>query len=70
MTEEYLRQRGRRASAEKFDAVLAKIPDAPPVAGDELPEGQEKLAKGTGRADKAMQPTRAQPRGARRRTRG
>jgi hypothetical protein len=70
MTEEYLHRRGRRASAEKFDAVLAKVPDAPPVPGDELPRGQQKLAKGAGRAKKAMQPARAQPRGARRRARG
>ena len=70
MTEEYLHERGRRASGEKFNAVLAKIPDAPPVAGDELPERHKKLAKGAGRANKAMQPTRAQPRSARQRTRG
>ncbi len=39
MTEEYLQERGRRASAAKFDAVLAKIPEAPPMQGDELPVG-------------------------------
>lgn len=39
MTEEYLQERGRRASAAKFDAVLAKIPEAPPMQGDELPAG-------------------------------
>jgi predicted transcriptional regulator len=70
LTEEYLHERGRRASQERFEAVLAKIPDAPPVAGDELPEGRKKLAKGTGRASKAMPPTHAQPRSARQRTRG
>src|SRR5690348_10420476 len=65
MTEEYLHERGRRASEEKFDAVLAEVPDVQPVPGDELPEGYRKLAKGAGRANKAMQPTRALPRGAR-----
>ncbi|MGK3966820.1 toxin-antitoxin system HicB family antitoxin [Sorangium sp. So ce118] len=45
MTEEYLHERGRRASAEMFDAVLAKIPDAPPVQGDEIPEGYRKRTK-------------------------
>ncbi len=70
MTEDYLRDRGKRASEEKFEAVLAKIPDVPPTAGDELPEGYKKLAKGTARANKAMQPTRAQARSARQRTRG
>jgi hypothetical protein len=42
MTEEYLHERGRRASGARFDAVLAKIPDAPPIAGDELPQGYKK----------------------------
>jgi hypothetical protein len=70
MTEEYLHERARRASEDKLDAILAKIPDAPPVAGDELPKGHKKPAKGAGRADEATQPTRAQPRGARRRARG
>lgn len=36
MTEEYLEQRGKRGSREKFMAVLAKVPDAPPEPGDEL----------------------------------
>jgi len=45
MTEEYLHERGRRASAEKLDAVLAKIPDAPPTQGDELPERYGKRVK-------------------------
>ncbi len=66
MTEEYLFKRGRRASEEKLDAVLAKIPDAPPVAGDELPEGHQKPAKGAGRADKAVRPARVKARSVRR----
>ncbi len=45
MTEEYLQARGRDASAEKLDTVLAKIPDAPPIKGDELPKGHRKRAK-------------------------
>jgi predicted transcriptional regulator len=45
MTEEYLHERGRRGSAEKFAAVLAKIPAAPPVTGDELPKKPTKPAK-------------------------
>jgi hypothetical protein len=45
MTEEYLHARGRRASPERFDAVLAKIPAAPPVKGDEIPEKTGKLPK-------------------------
>lgn len=37
MTEEYLRERAERASAQRFDAVLAKLPDTAPAAGDEIP---------------------------------
>lgn len=37
LTEDYLRERAQRGSAEQFDAVLVKIPDAVPVQGDELP---------------------------------
>lgn len=59
MTEEYLRERGRRANADEFDAVLAKIPDGPPVEGDEVPVRRKKLAKGTSRANKRVHPTKA-----------
>lgn len=45
MTEEYLHARARNASTEKFDAVMAKIPDAPPMKGDELPKGHGKRTK-------------------------
>ena len=45
MTEKYLQERGQRGSAARFDAILAKIPDAPPVEGDEIPEGYAKRTK-------------------------
>jgi hypothetical protein len=45
MTEEYLEERGRRASEERFRAVLAKSPAVAPVPGDELPEGYGKGSK-------------------------
>ena len=38
MTEEYLKERGRRGDRAKFDAVLAKIAKAPPDAADRLEE--------------------------------
>jgi hypothetical protein len=34
MTEDYLEKRAQRGSREKFLAVLAKVPDAPPEPGD------------------------------------
>jgi hypothetical protein len=45
MTEEYLADRAKRASRRKFDAVLAKVPNAPPVAGDEMPTGYSKRSR-------------------------
>jgi hypothetical protein len=35
--EDRLRERFRKATRDKFEAVLAKVPDVPPMAGDELP---------------------------------
>jgi HicB family len=37
MTQEYLLNRASRASRDKFDAVLARVPKVAPVAGDEIP---------------------------------
>ena len=36
MTEQYLEGRARRGSREKFRAVLARIPDVPPLPEDVL----------------------------------
>lgn len=35
-TEEYLSERAKRGSREKFEAALAKVADVEPVEGDEL----------------------------------
>jgi hypothetical protein len=35
-TEEYLQQRGKRASRRKFDAALAKVPDVAPEPQDSI----------------------------------
>jgi hypothetical protein len=37
LTVEYLEARGRQSSRALFDQVLARVPDIPPVPGDELP---------------------------------
>lgn len=42
LTEEYLEERARRGSMEKLAAVLSRVPDAPPIPGDELPAGWER----------------------------
>jgi len=36
LTEEYLMERGKLGSREKFDQVLSKVPDVAPKKGDEL----------------------------------
>ena len=36
MTEQYLEERARRGSREKFRAVLARVPDVPPLPEDAL----------------------------------
>jgi hypothetical protein len=45
LTEQYLAERAARADRSKFEAVLAKIPDVPPLAGDELPAEGVRLKK-------------------------
>ena len=34
-----LQTRAKRASLEAFDRVMAKVPNVPPIPGDELPPG-------------------------------
>lgn len=34
--------RARRANPADYDALLAKVPDVPPLPGDELPEGYQR----------------------------
>ena len=36
MTKEYLEERASRGDRRKFEAVLAKVPDVPPLPGDEM----------------------------------
>ena len=47
LTVEYLGARGQRANAKLVDQVLRRVPDVPPIAGDELP------------AERQPQPTRS-----------
>jgi hypothetical protein len=35
LTEEYLEERARRADPAAFDRILARVPDVPPMPGDE-----------------------------------
>jgi hypothetical protein len=36
--------RARRANRADFDRLMDKVPDAPPMPGDELPEGYQRPA--------------------------
>ena len=50
LTVEYLETRGQRGSRSQFDRILARVPNVPPMPGDELPNQ-------TRPRDKALQPT-------------
>ena len=50
LTEEYLEQRARRADPAGFDRILSRVPDVPPLPGDE-----RELPKTVRRRDKASQ---------------
>lgn len=50
LTVEYLEARARRGRVRLFDRVLARVPDVPPVSGDELPRTSRQ-------ANHALQPS-------------
>lgn len=41
LTLDYLEERAKRGSRAAFERALAKVPDRPPLPGDELPEAVE-----------------------------
>jgi hypothetical protein len=38
-----IQTRAKRANLAEFDRIMAKVPNMPPLPGDELPEGYEPL---------------------------
>jgi hypothetical protein len=34
--------RAKRADFAKFDRIMSRVPDVPPMPGDELPEGYQR----------------------------
>lgn len=50
LTVEYLEARGQRGSRARFDRILARVPNVPPMAGDELPSQPRQ-------SNNALQPT-------------
>jgi len=61
LTVDYLRERGRRGDARLFARLLARVPDVPPVPGDELAPAKQ-------RGSKALPPTSRARASARKRT--
>lgn len=61
-TVSYLEERGRRADPRLVDRILRRVPDVPPVHGDELPETRRQPPK-------ALQPTSGARSGGRKSTR-
>ena len=51
LTVDYLEERGRRGNVALFDRALARVPDVPPMPGDELPEASRQAVT-------ALQPMR------------
>ena len=51
LTVSYLEERGRRADPRLVDRILRRVPDVPPVQGDERPETRRQ-------PNKTLQPTR------------
>jgi hypothetical protein len=51
LTLDYLKERAKRSDSKLFDRLLDRVPDAPPVAGDEWPFVRK-------RPKKALQPRR------------
>ena len=64
LTVEYLEARGRRGSRTQFDRILARVPNVPPMPGDELPHHprqSNKALQPTSRKARRSQSTRARP---------
>jgi hypothetical protein len=69
LTVDYLADRGRRGSAALFDQVLARVPDVPPMPGDELPAAKGPASSVLRPASRARQ-SRLKPRRRSRAARG
>ena len=67
LTVDYLEDRGRRGNRALFDRVLARVPDVPPIPGDEWPAArrQANALQPTSRARKSRAQSGRRRRGAR-----
>ena len=58
LTVSYLEERGRRADPRLVDRILRRVPDVPPVPGDELPETRRQSHKPRQSTSRARRSTR------------
>jgi len=68
LTVEYLEARGRRASRTQFARILARVPNVPPIPGDELPNQPRQSNKALQPSSRARQ--KGEPKARRRVARG
>lgn len=59
LTVEYLEARGHRVNPSLIDRILSRVPDVPPVLGDELPPSLRTSARA--RTGRATRPVAAPP---------
>jgi hypothetical protein len=62
LTVDYLENRGRRASRAAFERVLSRVPDVPPVRGDERESPVSETPRAMSRARQGLQVISAPPR--------
>ena len=59
LTVDYLEERGGRGDVRLFDRVMARVPDVPPVAGDELPDAVRQPKKALKPASRSRRRTKS-----------
>jgi len=62
LTVEYLEARGRRGSRTQFDRILARVPNVPPILGDELPTQRRQSNKALQPSSRARKKAKSKPR--------
>jgi hypothetical protein len=66
LTAVYLEERGSRANPKLFDRVLSRVPDVPPVSGDEFPGAKGKSKRARSAAKPGRVPSARKKRSSRR----
>ena len=59
LTVEYLEARGERANTKLVDRVLSRVPDGPPIVGDELPAQRRQPITGLQPASRARRKSKS-----------